>query len=258
MSANFRPDNWVLWVLVGLLAVLVASCGSETPPPVEVIVEKEVIKEVVKEVEVPAEVVEVPGEVIVKEVVKIVEVPVEVIVEKETLMEDPGDVQVLEAAEDEVFVEKEVGGEEVVVLPEVIVELECDSPDLLSMAEHDFNIRFRPDKIARIFDIQEASRDNNELRCAALVALENGDWYQMDYVRRWYGGHAPDDVFVMKGCKVATPTPILEPTATPTPTPHPTLTPTPTPTPRPTATATPEPAATATLEPLSARGTSRL
>ena len=142
--------------------------------------------------------------------------------------------------------------------------MECDSPDLLARAEHDFNIRYRPyDKIARIFEIQEVSRGNNELKCAALVTLQNGDWYQLDYEHRSSGGLAPDDVFAGKGYRVPTPPPIPEPTATatPTPTPHPTLTPPPTPThthmplppqtstPLPTATATPEPTATATLEP---------
>ena len=128
--------------------------------------------------------------------------------------------------------------------------LGCDNPDLLARAEHDFNIRYRPDpKIARIFDIQEASRGNDELKCAALVTLQNGDWYQMDYVHRSSGGLAPDDVFAGRGYMIPTPTPIPEATATATPTPHPTLTPTHTHTPLPTAAATPEPAATATLEP---------
>ena len=138
--------------------------------------------------------------------------------------------------------------------------LECDNPDLLARAEHDFNIRYRPDpKIARIFDIQEASRGNDELKCAALVTLQNGDRYQMDYVHRSSGGLAPDDVFAGRGYMIPTPTPIPEPSATTTATPHPTLTPTPTSThtplppqtdtPLPTATATPAPMATATLEP---------
>ena len=62
----------LLWIG---LAVLVASCDSETPRPVEVIVGKEVVKTV-----------EVPVEVIVeKEVVKEVEIPVEVIKEVEVV-----------------------------------------------------------------------------------------------------------------------------------------------------------------------------
>ena len=136
--------------------------------------------------------------------------------------------------------------------------LECDNPDLLARAEQDFNIRYRPhDKIARIFDIQEASRDDNELKCAALVTLQNGDWYQLDYAHRSYGGRAPDEVFAGKGYMVDPTMPIPEPTATTMPTPHPTLTPTHTHTPLPpqtatllpTAIATPEPTATATMEP---------
>ncbi len=134
--------------------------------------------------------------------------------------------------------------------------LECDNPDLLARAEHDFNIRYRPDpKIARIFDIQEASREagrrTDELKCAALVTLQNGDWYQMDYMHRSYRGLAPDDVIAGRGYMVETPTPIPEPTATTTPTPHSTLTPVPTSThtPGPPQTATPMPTATATPEP---------
>ena len=139
--------------------------------------------------------------------------------------------------------------------------LECDSPDLLARVEQDFNIRFRPDKIARIFDIQEASRSNNDLKCAALTTLHDGDWYQLDYIHRSYGGQRQDDVFASKGYRIRTPTPIPEPTATATPTPLPTLTPTPTPTdtPGPTETATtvptatpsPAPTETATPEPTS-------
>ena len=136
-------------------------------------------------------------------------------------------------------------------------QVECDSPELLARAEHDFNIRSRPDKIVRIFDIQEASRSNGELRCAALVTIQNGDWYQMDYVHRSYGGSRPADVYAGKGFRVPTPTPIPEPTATEVSTPPPTSTspsphtpgPPQTATPMATAAATHEPTTTATVEP---------
>ena len=134
--------------------------------------------------------------------------------------------------------------------------MECDSPDLLARAGREYNLNHRPDKIADVYDIQEASRGNNELKCAALVEQVAGEHFQFDY------GYDPRrGIYGRRGYRVeppmrtprptATPTPIPGPTATATPTPHPTLTPTPTHThtPLPTAAATPEPTATATLEP---------
>ena len=138
--------------------------------------------------------------------------------------------------------------------------MECDSPDLLARAGREYNLNRRPDKIAHVYDIQEASRGNNELKCAALVEHVDGEHFQFTY------GYDPRrGIYGRRGYHVepprptATPTPIPVPTATATPTPHPTLTPPPTPTHTPlplqtatpltTATATPAPMATATLEP---------
>ncbi len=111
----------------------------EKQVPVEVIVEKEVIKEVPKEVIVEKEFIrEVPVEVIVeKEVIRevIVEVPVEVIVEKEVIreviVEVPVEViverEVIREVPVEVIVEKEVTREVIVEVPvEVIVERDSD------------------------------------------------------------------------------------------------------------------------------------
>ena len=128
--------------------------------------------------------------------------------------------------------------------------LECDSPDLLADAERDYNIRHRPDKIAYTYDILEVSREPGKLTCAALVEQVGGDHFQLDYGYQDGRGR-----YGTRGYRIATPTPVPEPTATATPTPHPTSTPAPTPeppetaTPVPTATATPEPPAAATPEP---------
>ena len=132
--------------LLSLLLVFIA-CASDAPEPQ--IVEKEVIKEVpvveqvIVEKQVPVEVIvekevirEVPVEVIVeKEVIKevIVEVPVEtikeVIVEKEVIKEVPVVEQVIveKQVPVEVIVEKEVIREVIVEVPvEVIVERDSD------------------------------------------------------------------------------------------------------------------------------------
>ena len=129
------------------LVMALAACGSREvikEVPVEVVVEREVIrevqvpgktvvveKEVVKEVQVPGETivvekevvreVQVPGETVVveKEVVK--EVPVEVVVEREV-------VKVVEVPV-EVVVEKEVVREvEKMVVVEVVKEVEVSTP----------------------------------------------------------------------------------------------------------------------------------
>ena len=106
-----------LWQCLGLITVIVAlgalACTREVlkEVPVEVVVEKEVIREV-----------KVPGETVVveKEVVK--EVQVEVVVEKEVVKEVqvPGETVVVEK---EVIKEVRVPGETVVVEKEVIKEV---------------------------------------------------------------------------------------------------------------------------------------
>ena len=145
-------------VMVALVMAL-AACGSREvikEVPVEVVVEREVVKEVmvpgetvvvekevVKEVEVEViverEVVKevvVPGETVVveKEVVKVVEVPVEVVVEREVIKEVqvPGETvvvekEVIKEVPVEVVVEKEVV-KEVVVVKEVEVITSSTSP----------------------------------------------------------------------------------------------------------------------------------
>ncbi len=139
----------VLFAAVAALVLLASwACTREVVKevPVEVVVEKEVVREVqvpgetvVVEKEVVKEVkVEVPGETVVveKEVVK--EVPVEVVVEKEVIKEVkvPGETVVVEKevvkeVEVEVVVEKEVVKEvpkEVVVTKEVIKEIVVERP----------------------------------------------------------------------------------------------------------------------------------
>ena len=131
--------------------------------------------------------------------------------------------------------------------------LECDSHDLLAEAERDYNLNYRPAKIAYSYDILEVSREPGKLTCAALVEQVDGDHFQFDY-----GYQDRRGIYGSRGYRISTPTPIPEPTATATPTP--TLTPAPTPThtpgapetatPMPTATATPKPPATVPSTPL--------
>ena len=132
------------------------------------------------------------------------------------------------------------------------LRLECDSPDLLADAELDYNLRYRPAKIAYTYDILEVRREGGKLTCAALVEQVDGDHFQFDYGYQDGRGR-----YGTRGYRVSTPTPVPEPTATAPPTPHPTLTPLPPPThtpgppqtPTAVPTATVMPMATATLEP---------
>ena len=124
--------------------------------------------------------------------------------------------------------------------------LECDSPDLLAEAERDYNLNYRPAKIAYSYDILEVSREPGKLTCAALVEQVDGDHFQFDY-----GYQDRRGIYGSRGYRISTPTPMPGPPPTATPTP-PTSSHTPGPpqtAPIPTATTTPEPAATATLEP---------
>ena len=125
-----------LFAVVAALVLLVSwACTREVVKevPVEVVVEKEVVREVqvpgetvVVEKEVVKEVtVEVPGETVVveKEVVREVQVPGEtVVVEKEVVKEVPVEVVV----EKEVIKEVKVPGETVVVEKEVVKEVEVE------------------------------------------------------------------------------------------------------------------------------------
>ena len=104
-------------VIISLIAVIAAACGTETVevPGETVVVEKEVVKTV-----------EVPGETIVKEVVKTVEVPGETVVVEKVVTETvevPGETVVVEK---EVVRTVEVPGETVV--KEVIKEVEVEVP----------------------------------------------------------------------------------------------------------------------------------
>ena len=133
MLEMVRSKKW-LGLAIALVALVAFACGTkevvktvEVEVPGEtVVVEKEVIKEVEVEVVVEKEVVKevmVPGETVVveKEVVKTVEVPGEtVVVEKEVIKE----VEVEVVVEKEVVKTVEVPGETVVVEKEVIKEVE--------------------------------------------------------------------------------------------------------------------------------------
>ena len=139
--------------------------------------------------------------------------------------------------------------------------LECDSPDLLADAERDYNVNYRPDKIANVYDIFEVSQEPGKLTCAALVEQVDGDHFQFDYgYQRGRGRYGT------RGYRISTPVPEIpviatpKPHSTPTPTPAPLPPQAPTPvaaaevpvvtaTPEPTATPTPEPTATPTPEP---------
>ena len=125
--------------------------------------------------------------------------------------------------------------------------LECDSPDLLAEAEGDYNLRYRPSKIAYTYDIQEVSREPGKLVCAALVEQVDGEYFQFDY-----GYQDRRGIYGSRGYRISPPTPTPGP-PTATQTPRPTSTPpptTPTHTPGPPQTATPMPAGTATSEPI--------
>ena len=102
--------------------------------------------------------------------------------------------------------------------------MECDSPDLLARAGREYNLNHRPDKIAHVYDIQEASRGNNELKCAALVEQVAGEHFQFDY------GYDPRrGIYGRQGYRVEPPMRTPRPTATLTPIPGPTATAPPTP-----------------------------
>ena len=125
-------------VVLALVSLIATSCfvapeprvirtivEKEVEVPVEVVVEKEVVKEV--EVEVPVEVV------VEKEVIREVEVPVEVVVEKEVVREVPVEVIVEREVIKEVIVEKEVIREVLVEATPVPVPVEPSVPQVVRL-----------------------------------------------------------------------------------------------------------------------------
>ena len=198
-----RGKKW-LGLAIALVALVAFACGTKEVvktveievPGETVVVEKEVIKEVQVEVVVEKEVVKevmVPGETIVveKEVVRTVEVPGEtVVVEKEVVKE----VEVQVVVEKEVVKTVEVPGETVVVEKEVIkevikevqvqveVEVEAMGP------EKHLRMRFK-EAIAHINPFDPLSRPhswvNNLMGSRLIFPDDKAMQWSPDLAERW-------------------------------------------------------------------------
>ena len=221
MLQSVRSKKW-LGLAIALVAFVALACGTrEVVKTVEVevpgetiVVKEEVIKEVPVEVVVEKEVVktvEVPGEAVVieKEVVKEVMVPGEtVVIEKEVIKEVPVEVVVekevvktVEVPGETVVVEKEVIKEvEVVKEVEKIVEVEAMGP------EKHLRMRFK-EAIAHLNPFDPLSRPhswaNNLIGSRLIFPDDKNMQWSPDLAERW---EISDDAtsytfFLRKGAK---------------------------------------------------------